>query len=108
MGIAHVPGQFGESPRHGKAGGVTPPPEPELHGARALVTGGATRSGMTPDDAPDEVQATWLGPAIMGPPVAWLGPAIMGPPVAWLASRASDGQAGQRIVATEFTAHPAA
>jgi gluconate 5-dehydrogenase len=61
-----------------------------------LLPGGATRSGMTPDDAPDEVRATWLDPAIMGPPVVWL------------ASRASDGQTGQRIVATEFTAHPPA
>ena len=48
---------------------------------------------MTPDDAPDEVQATWLDPAIMGPPVAWL------------ASSASDGQTDQRIVAGEFAAH---
>jgi NAD(P)-dependent dehydrogenase (short-subunit alcohol dehydrogenase family) len=61
-----------------------------------LLPGGATRSGMTPDDAPEEAQATWLDPAIMGPPVVWL------------ASRASDGQTGQRIVATEFAAHPPA
>lgn len=61
-----------------------------------LLPGGPTRSGMTPDDAPDEVQATWLDPAIMGPPVVWL------------ASRASDGQTGQRIVAREFAASPPA
>jgi NAD(P)-dependent dehydrogenase (short-subunit alcohol dehydrogenase family) len=59
-----------------------------------LLPGGATRSGMTPDDAPEETQASWLDPAIMGPPVVWL------------ASRASDGQTDQRIVATEFAAHP--
>jgi gluconate 5-dehydrogenase len=59
-----------------------------------LLPGGATRTGMTPDDAPAETRATWLDPAIMGPPVVWL------------ASRASDGQTGQRIVATEFPAHP--
>ncbi len=59
-----------------------------------LLPGGATRTGMTPDDAPAETQATWLDPAIMGPPVVWL------------ASRAADGQTGQRIVATEFAAHP--
>jgi NAD(P)-dependent dehydrogenase (short-subunit alcohol dehydrogenase family) len=59
-----------------------------------LLPGGATRTGMTPDDAPAETQATWLDPAIMGPPVVWL------------ASRDSDGQTGQRIVATEFAAHP--
>jgi gluconate 5-dehydrogenase len=57
-----------------------------------LLPGGPTRSGMTPDDAPEEVQATWLDPAIMGPPVVWL------------ASRASDGQTDQRIIAREFTA----
>jgi NAD(P)-dependent dehydrogenase (short-subunit alcohol dehydrogenase family) len=61
-----------------------------------LLPGGPTRSGMTPDDAPDEVQATWLDPAIMGPPVVWL------------ASRASDGQTDQRIVAREFAASPPA
>jgi gluconate 5-dehydrogenase len=61
-----------------------------------LLPGGATRTGMTPDDAPAETQATWLDPAIMGPPVVWL------------ASRASGGQTGQRIVATEFAAHPPA
>jgi NAD(P)-dependent dehydrogenase (short-subunit alcohol dehydrogenase family) len=61
-----------------------------------LLPGGATRTGMTPEDAPEEVQATWLDPAIMGPPVVWL------------ASRASDGQTDLRIVATEFTARPPA
>lgn len=61
-----------------------------------LLPGGPTRSGMTPDDAPDEVQATWLDPAVMGPPVVWL------------ASRASDGRTGQRIVAKEFAANPPA
>ena len=55
-----------------------------------LLPGGATRSGMTPDSAPEHVQATWLDPAIMGPPVVWL------------ASPASDGFTDQRIIATEF------
>ena len=58
-----------------------------------LLPGGATRTGMTPDSAPDEVQATWLDPAIMGPPICWL------------ASRDSDGITDQRIVATEFADH---
>jgi NAD(P)-dependent dehydrogenase (short-subunit alcohol dehydrogenase family) len=58
-----------------------------------LLPGGATRTGMTPDSAPEEVQATWLDPAIMGPPICWL------------ASRASDGVTDQRIVATEFADH---
>jgi gluconate 5-dehydrogenase len=57
-----------------------------------LLPGGATRSGMTPDSAPEDVQATWLDPAIMGPPVVWL------------ASPASDGITDQRIIATEFAA----
>ena len=56
-----------------------------------LLPGGATRSGMTPDSAPEDVQATWLDPAIMGPPVVWL------------ASPASDGITDQRIVATDFS-----
>jgi NAD(P)-dependent dehydrogenase (short-subunit alcohol dehydrogenase family) len=56
-----------------------------------LLPGGATRTGMTPDEAPEAVQATWLDPAIMGPPICWL------------ASRASDGLTDQRIVATDFS-----
>jgi NAD(P)-dependent dehydrogenase (short-subunit alcohol dehydrogenase family) len=58
-----------------------------------LLPGGATRSGMTPDSAPQDVRATWLDPAIMGPPICWL------------ASPASDGITDQRIVATEFADH---
>ena len=58
-----------------------------------LLPGGATRSGMTPDDAPKDMQATWLDPAIMGPPVCWL------------ASPASDGRTDLRIIATEFAEH---
>ena len=61
-----------------------------------LLPGGATRTGMTPDSAPEAVRAAWLDPAIMGPPICWL------------ASRASDGVTDQRIVATEFAAHPPA
>jgi NAD(P)-dependent dehydrogenase (short-subunit alcohol dehydrogenase family) len=61
-----------------------------------LLPGGATRTGMTPDSTPENVRITWLDPAIMGPPICWL------------ASRASDGITDQRIVATEFAAHPPA
>ena len=32
-----------------------------------LLPGGATRSGMTPDSAPEDVQATWLDPAPVDP-----------------------------------------
>jgi NAD(P)-dependent dehydrogenase (short-subunit alcohol dehydrogenase family) len=59
-----------------------------------LLPGGATRTGMIPDEAPEDARVTWLDPAIMGPPVCWL------------ASRASDGITDQRIVATEFAAEP--
>jgi hypothetical protein len=45
---------------------------------------------MTPDSAPEDVRASWLDPAIMGPPICWL------------ASGASDGITDQRIVATDF------
>ena len=48
---------------------------------------------MTPDAAAEDMQVTWLDPAIMGPPAEWL------------ASPASDGVADQRIVATEFAGH---
>jgi NAD(P)-dependent dehydrogenase (short-subunit alcohol dehydrogenase family) len=56
-----------------------------------LLPGGATRTGMTPDSAPEAVRAGWLDPAIMGPPICWL------------ASGASDGITDQRIVATDFS-----
>lgn len=61
-----------------------------------LLPGGATRTGMTPDSAPEDARATWLDPAIIGPPICWL------------ASRASDGITDQRIVATDFAVHPPA
>jgi hypothetical protein len=48
---------------------------------------------MSPGPAPEDVQATWLDPAIMGPPICWL------------AGRASDGLTDQRIVATAFADH---
>ena len=61
-----------------------------------LLPGGATRTGMLPDEVPDEVRAALLDPAVMGPPIVWL---------------ASDRAAGvhdRRIVATEFDAASAA
>jgi NAD(P)-dependent dehydrogenase (short-subunit alcohol dehydrogenase family) len=60
-----------------------------------LLPGGATRTGMVPDEAPAEVRASLLDPAVMGPPIVWL---------------ASDQAAGvhdRRIVATEFDARSA-
>jgi NAD(P)-dependent dehydrogenase (short-subunit alcohol dehydrogenase family) len=55
-----------------------------------LLPGGATATGMIPDDAPDDLRGRLLDPEIMGPPILWL---------------CSDQGAGvhdQRIVATEF------
>jgi NAD(P)-dependent dehydrogenase (short-subunit alcohol dehydrogenase family) len=55
-----------------------------------LLPGGATATGMVPDDVPADVRARLLDPAVMGPPIVWL---------------CSDDAAGvhdERIVATEF------
>ncbi len=62
-----------------------------------LLPGGrGTRTGMVPDDAPAEVQARLLDPAVMGPPIVWL------------ASDLAAGVHDRRIVATEFDAASAA
>lgn len=55
-----------------------------------LLPGGATDTGMVPDDTPAEVRARLLDPAIMGPPIVWL------------ASPAAAGVHDERIVAAEF------
>jgi gluconate 5-dehydrogenase len=56
-----------------------------------LLPGGqGTRTGMVPDNAPAEVQARLLDPAVMGPPIVWL------------ASREATGIHDARIVASEF------
>jgi NAD(P)-dependent dehydrogenase (short-subunit alcohol dehydrogenase family) len=55
-----------------------------------LAPGGATATGMVPDDVGDNVRDRLLDPAIMGPPVRWL------------ASAESDGVTDARVVATEF------
>jgi NAD(P)-dependent dehydrogenase (short-subunit alcohol dehydrogenase family) len=54
-----------------------------------LLPGGATRTGMVPDESP-------AGPRNL------LEPEIMGPPIAWLASAEASGLTDERIVATEF------
>ena len=56
-----------------------------------LLPGGATRTGMTPDSAPDDVQAAWLDPAIMGPPIVLARLPCL--------RRSTD----QRIIAKDFT-----
>jgi gluconate 5-dehydrogenase len=58
--------------------------------ANMLLPGGATATGMIPEDFPDDRRANLLDPAIMGPPIVWL------------ASPAADGVHDERIVATEF------
>jgi gluconate 5-dehydrogenase len=40
--------------------------------ANILLPGGATATGMVPDEMRDEQRATLLDPAIMGPPIVWL------------------------------------
>jgi NAD(P)-dependent dehydrogenase (short-subunit alcohol dehydrogenase family) len=57
-----------------------------------LLPGGATATGMIPEDTPDDVRARLLDPAIMGPPIVWL------------ASPRAAGVHDRRIVATEFFA----
>jgi NAD(P)-dependent dehydrogenase (short-subunit alcohol dehydrogenase family) len=58
--------------------------------ANILLPGGATATGMLPDDVPDAVRATLLDPAIMGPPIVWL------------ASPEAAGVRDERIIARDF------
>jgi len=55
-----------------------------------LLPGGATRTGMIPDDVPDTIRDRLLDPSIMGPPIRFL------------CSKASDGLSNARIVAVDF------
>jgi NAD(P)-dependent dehydrogenase (short-subunit alcohol dehydrogenase family) len=55
-----------------------------------LLPGGATATGMIPDDVSREAREAMLDPAIIGPPIVWL------------ASDAAAGVHDQRLVATEF------
>ena len=55
-----------------------------------LLPGGATATGMIPDEVSAEVRERLLDPAIMGPPIVWL------------CSQDATGLHNQRIVATEF------
>jgi gluconate 5-dehydrogenase len=58
--------------------------------ANILLPGGATATGMIPDEMRDELRADLLDPAIMGPPIVWL------------ASQDAVGVHDQRIVARDF------
>ncbi|MFZ0385316.1 MAG: SDR family oxidoreductase [Solirubrobacteraceae bacterium] len=55
-----------------------------------LLPGGATATGMIPDEVPAEMRAQMLAPEIMGPPIVWL------------CSEQAAGVHDQRIIATEF------
>jgi NAD(P)-dependent dehydrogenase (short-subunit alcohol dehydrogenase family) len=55
-----------------------------------LLPGGATNTGMIPDDMPAEARASLLDPSVMGPPIVWL------------ASPEAEGVHDERIVASEF------
>jgi gluconate 5-dehydrogenase len=59
-----------------------------------LLPGGATISGMIPDEVSTDIRQNLL-PAD-----------IMGPPIRWLCSANASGIHDQRIVATEFAAQP--
>jgi gluconate 5-dehydrogenase len=58
--------------------------------ANILLPGGATLTGMIPDDMPAEARAQLLDPSIMGPPIVWL------------ASPQAADVHGERIVASVF------
>jgi NAD(P)-dependent dehydrogenase (short-subunit alcohol dehydrogenase family) len=64
--------------------------------ANILLPGGATATGMVPDDFPPEQRAHLLDPRVMGPPIRWL------------CSPQAAGVHGERIVATEFAGWVAA
>jgi NAD(P)-dependent dehydrogenase (short-subunit alcohol dehydrogenase family) len=55
-----------------------------------LLPGGATATGMLPDQIPAELSGRLLEPEIMGPAIVWL------------ASKEASGVHNERIVATEF------
>jgi len=57
-----------------------------------LLPGGATATGMVPEDTPSAVRERLLDPSVMGPPIVWL------------ASPRAVGVHDRRIVATEFSA----
>jgi gluconate 5-dehydrogenase len=58
--------------------------------ANILLPGGATLTGMIPDDVPAQARAQLLDPASMGPPIVWL------------ASPQAADVHDERILATKF------
>jgi NAD(P)-dependent dehydrogenase (short-subunit alcohol dehydrogenase family) len=57
-----------------------------------LLPGGATATGMIPDDVPSDVRASLLDSGVMGAPIVWL------------ASSEAHGLHGERLVAKDFDA----
>jgi gluconate 5-dehydrogenase len=57
-----------------------------------LLPGGATDTGMVPDDVSDEMRSRLLDPSVIGPPIVWL------------SSDRASGVHDRRVVATEFDA----
>jgi gluconate 5-dehydrogenase len=55
-----------------------------------LAPGGATATGMIPDEVGEDVRARLLDPAVVGAPIRWL------------ASSDSDGITDYRVIATDF------
>ncbi len=58
--------------------------------ANIVLPGGATATGMIPDEVTDELRSNLLDPSIMGPPIVWL------------ASADAAGVHDERIVARDF------
>jgi gluconate 5-dehydrogenase len=58
--------------------------------ANILLPGGATATGMVPDDIDEGIRARLLDPSVMGPPIVWL------------ASPDATGVHNERIVARDF------
>lgn len=58
--------------------------------ANILLPGGATDTGMIPDEMREELRGRLLDPAIMGPPIVWL------------ASPDAAGVHDERIIARDF------
>ncbi len=56
----------------------------------ALLPGGATLTGMVPENVSQETRAALLDPCIIVPPLVWL------------VSREADGMTGRRLVATKW------
>ena len=69
-------------------GDVLEEPRVDVH---LLLPGGATATGMIPDDLPDGARAGLLQPGVMGPAIRWL------------CSPASAGRSDLRVVARDFS-----